>query len=835
MIKLSFLSYFLGALLLSSFYISFLPTEGFRLSLYYGPEGTIIPIQEKPEASIRKGLRRITKINGQEPHRYSAIFFHPLQANVILEDGPDNKIKTIRNDIWKILFDFKYFIIASFLFLFCAIWFYHNTHDIHLIILNIVLSIFYASFVILLARHKLLFLFQVSALALIPAFLNMGLRTTGRHVSNYLAIGELNFILFVSLLAYVGSYSLESIRNINLFTAYLFSFILLFVLSLELHRCLQKSSDKIESLKHAVLFTGLLLGIALPFSFVILSLFTSITPFPFSYLALVSLLFPCALLYGTYRLQLLPFQMLFSKSFLLFLQGAFFVCIYAFAIILQNMLLPPQETKGSEWILHLVFILTLIFFLDPIKHFLSSRLGKMQLWSEDRLETSLRKMFSLITLDRRIQAAADTLLEEVKKTLLVEKVDMLLSENMFPGLKLSKNRVLRLKSTSPLWKYLQEYHFVVTDYLTYGGGIRKELFHFLFQHHYILAVGVKGFKYYKYKFLFSFFPRKRKSRPKEEFLAPSNMKAALLIGYRKKKRNFTIRESRYLYEAANLMNILIRNYAILLSEIEKRQRIRELQVAGQTQRKLPEMNKEERPGIHFAHSIQPALSVSGDYFDMIPLKNNQLACFLGDVSGHGLGTGYLASSVRAIVRSHLEGGAKLKQTVQTLNQFFIERYQGDEFLTLFALLLNTKTRELEYINAAHPAPYWLKAKKGGLKQLKDFQPVIGVLPVTYHSQKVKIDAKDRIFLYSDGVTETFNKKNIAFGEEKLRAFLEEHKTLPLEKIIEKLEQELLVFRDDQSLSDDTSVAALELSSQTGVFENIFDATHKTLLRLIRKE
>ena len=215
-------------------------------------------------------------------------------------------------------------------------------------------------------------------------------------------------------------------------------------------------------------------------------------------------------------------------------------------------------------------------------------------------------------------------------------------------------------------------------------------------------------------------------------------------------------------------------------------------------------------------------------------RRNQAACFLGDVSGHGLGTGYLASSLRSIVRSHLEGGAKLDQTVQTVNRFFMERYQGDEFLTLVAMLINTKTREVEYINAAHPGPYLLKAKKGELRQLKDFQPVIGVLPVSYNSQKIKMDDRDRLFLYSDGVTETFNAHNIPFGEKNLEGFLEEHKGLALQEIIDSLQKQLLVFRENSNPGDDTSIAVLEFSDKPSLFDNIFNFAHRRLLKLIKQ-
>ena len=807
--KIKYFSYLLGLCLLGGLYTFFIPESGFRLPIYYTPDGSIFSVQDP---SYRPVDNKLLHINGKIPEVSPIIFSDKKTVSVAVDLGT-KELHLIPNEFWGIISDFIYLIAASILFLLCSIWFYHNTRDIHLVNITFVLSTFCFLFVIVLVSHQLLFFWQISSLLLIPMLFNMGLRTTGRYVSNYVIIGEVTFILFLSLLIYIWQGDTETLQNLNIILAIAHSLVILFLLTLQLGRALKKTKDSIEKLKRWVLFFGSLTGIFLPLVF-FLSSFFSWTAYPvFPYLAFTLLLFPISLVYGTYRLQLTPFQLIFSKSILVFLQGAFFAAVYGLVVLIPNALLTRQQ-KEHEWIVQAVFILILIFFLDPLKYFLSSRLGKGQLWSEASLEKSLQKMVSVIISHRRIQQAVDTLLEEAQNVLKIKKIDLLLSEDTFEGLGLRKNKIIRIPSANRFWRHLQEYEFIVTDYLTYGSGIREELFRFLFQNDYMLAIGVTGGSSRKFRF-----PLRKKKKDQEN---SDNMKVALLIGYRDKHTILKISEIRYLNEAARLVNVLIRNYAILLVEIEKRRRIRELQMAGQLQRRLPEIEKEKCEGVSCVHSSQPALSVSGDYFDVIPIKKHRIACLLGDVCGHGLGTGYLVSSLRSIVRSHLRSGASLAEAVQTVNLFFMERYKGDEFLTLAAVILDTRSRVLEYINAAHPSPWLLKAESQELTELKSFQPMIGLLPTALVSKKIKINAGDRLFFYSDGVTETFNSHNIPFTEKRLKDFIMQHRNQPIQDIIVSLKKQLADFRDSARLEDDTTMALLEFKGKDGFMSNLLN-------------
>ncbi len=805
--KLKFLSYPIAIIILITLYSFSIPQNGFRLPFYYTPDGSIIHIGKTFHAP--RG-NKLIHINGEIPGNVSNYYSKQEKISIATNAGTED-LQLIPNHFWDIFFDFAYVIIASILFFLCSLWLYDNTHDIHLINVTLILSAFYLLFIISVLSNHLFFTWQIACLLLAPALLNMALRTTGRYVSNYLIMGEVNFVLFLSLLLYIGRDNIKTITNLNFILTIIYVSVIFILLVLQLIRALKRTKDSIENFKRWSLFLGSLLGLFVPLLLTILY-FTSLVSYSiFPYFILATLIFPAGLIYGTYRLQLTPFQVIFSKSVVAFLQGAFFAAIYGLVVLIQNALLTRQQ-KEHEWIIQVIFILTLIFFLDPLRYALSSRLGKGRFWTDPKLDNSLQKMVSVITSHRRIQKAVETLLEEIQSVLEIDKIDILFSEDAFVDLHLKKNTVRRLPPDSHFWRYLQEYEFVVTDYLTYGSGIREELFHFLFKNNYMVAIGIKG----KTSGLASLW------RKKEQNNDDNAIKAALLIGYKKQNTILKINETRYLSEAARLVNVLIRNYMILISEIEKRQRIRELQIAGQVQRSLPEIEKEKCDGLTFAYSNQPALSVSGDYFDIVPLDRDRVACFLGDVCGHGLGTGYLVSSLRSIIHSHLSGGAKLSITIGIVNQFFMERYKGNEFLTLIGIIINTKRKEIEYINSAHPSPWLFKAKKKELIELKSFQPMIGILPISSQAKKIKIAVGDRLFLYSDGVTETFNHHNVPFTEKRLKTFLFESSTLPIQGVITSLEKQLNEFRGGTRLEDDTTMALLEIEERQGFFSKVIE-------------
>jgi sigma-B regulation protein RsbU (phosphoserine phosphatase) len=78
----------------------------------------------------------------------------------------------------------------------------------------------------------------------------------------------------------------------------------------------------------------------------------------------------------------------------------------------------------------------------------------------------------------------------------------------------------------------------------------------------------------------------------------------------------------------------------------------------------------------------------------------------------------------------------------------------------------------------------------------------------YKESAVRLNYGDRIFIYTDGVTETFNAGNEAFGEARLRKTLDEHKGKNLSEMAARIRKELDTFADGAPRHDDIAMLSI---------------------------
>lgn len=807
--------YPLCILVLSLAYYVVMDSGGYRLPRYVTPGGAVLPLG--PGANDFR-TRRFFEIDGSDPAARNAIF-SSSDPVMVHSDAGTGFMRLVENHRWRVALDFKWFILFSFIYVVCAAWFLQSANDIHLAALCFFLAVFNFSFVAVTAYHDLELLFQISGLALPLALFNMGLRTTGKEVSGYLIVGEVIVFLFLSLIAYVGRENAETIINITQLGLFAFLAALTAVVALQLENALRSTEDRVEKFKRWVLFLGTLFGFFLPLSWVALGFRGFDFGVPLDYVIFTGVIFPVALIYSTYRLHIIPFQFVLTHSITATLATTLFVSIYGVVLLSHSILLPEQEAR-YQWIVNLVFILILVFFLDPARRALSTFFEKRIFRPDARLADSLKRMAGLLSSNRRIQPAAHAFLDEVQETLDLEKVSFLMSGPAFVGFRLRRSRLARISRDSSIWRYITPERLVVTAYLTYAGGRREELFHYLYKNRVMLAIGIvgRGRRRLGRRLGLTALPwRGNESAENEEPAGDDGVRVALMVGYRRSGQKLELREIRYLQEAAKLVGMLIYNYTLLMGEIEKRRRIRELVIAGHVQRSMPGPEDQSFNDVRLAYFNHPAISVTGDYLDLIRLSQRRFAFFLGDVSGHGLGTGYLVSSVRAIARAHLENGADLPETLAVMNSFLMDRYGGNEYITLFACIVDSDNGAMHYVNAGHPGPY-LYRTNGKVERLASTQHMVGILPAgpdDFGAERLRLQPQDRLYLYSDGVTETFNDREENFGSRRLEAFLDRQGLVPLEDIPVQLEAELDGFRGQKALSDDMCFVAMEFHHKIG--------------------
>jgi protein phosphatase len=799
-----------GFIVLSLLFYFVLKIDGYRLPRYYTPDGIIVTLDDEGKS---KNAKRFYEIDGVLPSEAPAVFPTDDPVFVVMDTGIGIMIPQLRS-LFDQLMAFKFFIALSFLFFFCAVWFLYSANDLHMAFLGFNTSAFFFLSVAILNAFPLQHLWLISFFSLAPLIFNMSLRLTGKTIGGYFLLAEMIFVIFFALVSFAGQNSIHTNYSLRIFAFYLLLLSALISSLMLLDSAIKRNSDPVKIWKRRAIFSAVFFGLFLPLFYLEFIADWDTSRDIFTIPSLLGFLFPAGLLYGTYRIYLVPFQLIFTRSILAAILTIIFVSVYAGVLLTHSILLPEQE---HQWIVNLVFVLILMFFLDPARRIISRFLEIHIFRLGPDLTASLEKIASILSSPIRGQSSLNIFLNELQTVLGVEKVSVLLSDDTFGIVGLKQGKLLRLNKKSILWKHLVPDKIVVTSYLTYGEGSRGSLYRYLVQHGIYMSVGVIGTSH-KHRFDIRSSLSINRSRGAGREVSVGEINAAILLGQREGGKKYRLSEIRYLQEAARLGAMMINDYTLLIREIQKRRRMKELTFAADVQRSISALANTVH-NVHFATLNIPAISVTGDYLDIFPLPNNRVAGFLGDVSGHGLGTGYLVSTIRSLIRSHMEGGASLAGTINIVNRFLLEKYRGNEFLTLFSFILNTDTGDFEYINAAHPAPFIRVPETGELIHLNGSQRLLGLMEASYRSFFARLELGQRLFLYSDGVSETLNRKDEPIGETTISNYFKDYGgTAPLE-FIDSLRNMLDEYRGGATPGDDTTCLILEFNDH-GVKESI---------------
>jgi sigma-B regulation protein RsbU (phosphoserine phosphatase) len=112
--------------------------------------------------------------------------------------------------------------------------------------------------------------------------------------------------------------------------------------------------------------------------------------------------------------------------------------------------------------------------------------------------------------------------------------------------------------------------------------------------------------------------------------------------------------------------------------------------------------------------------------------------------------------------------------------------------------------------AGHPPPIFLpKGEKAILIGTGGYP--VGMLPdVDYQEEEVHMHHRDRLILYSDGITECTNNEKEQFSVERFVRLLEEGHDLSLRELMERIEESLRLWKGDNQFEDDVTLLAMEM-------------------------
>lgn len=218
----------------------------------------------------------------------------------------------------------------------------------------------------------------------------------------------------------------------------------------------------------------------------------------------------------------------------------------------------------------------------------------------------------------------------------------------------------------------------------------------------------------------------------------------------------------------------------------------------------------ERDEFDIYATMNPAKEVGGDFYDFFMIDDDNLAIVVADVSGKGVPAALFMVIGKTLIKDHTEPGKDLGEVFSEINDLLCESNSEDLFITAFEAVLNLKTGELRYVNAGHEMPFICKKNQ-------DFKPykikagfvLAGMEGMRYKAGSMILEPGDKLFQYTDGVTEATDSDSKLFGMERLEASLNKIKNGTPKDILESVKNDIDDFVNVALQFDDITMLCLE--------------------------
>ena len=175
----------------------------------------------------------------------------------------------------------------------------------------------------------------------------------------------------------------------------------------------------------------------------------------------------------------------------------------------------------------------------------------------------------------------------------------------------------------------------------------------------------------------------------------------------------------------------------------------------------------EREEFDLYATMRPAREVGGDFYDFFMIDEDHLAVVMADVSGKGVPGALFMMVSKVILKNNAMLGRPVGEILARTNDLICANNQMEMFVTVWMGILEISTGKIRAANAGHEYPAVMQ--DGCFRLCRDRHSFVigGLTDVSYREYELQLEKGDKLFLYTDGVTEATDEKGELFGTERM--------------------------------------------------------------------
>ena len=250
---------------------------------------------------------------------------------------------------------------------------------------------------------------------------------------------------------------------------------------------------------------------------------------------------------------------------------------------------------------------------------------------------------------------------------------------------------------------------------------------------------------------------------------------------------FDASDQKLLSAIASQVGAALENNRLIQESLAQERMSSEMELAHNLQMKLLQA-PETFDGASVAARVVPAEQVGGDFYHFFDLPDGKVGVMIGDVSTHGFPAALImALSMSAASIYAMESGGPSNVLRHMDDALHDELETTEMYLSSFYAVIDSEAGELRYSNAGHPHAFIIHGDGTAVRLLATDPPVGIAGPEAYAEEVMPWDASsDLLFLFTDGLSDTLTTIDGKNGEEKVIAYVVEHREDSVQEIVDGL-------------------------------------------------